>query len=206
MKFDGIDGESTNAQHKDWSDVLQTSLSVTVPVSTSGGGRRRGAAVVSDLNWTQDIDASYPSLFSRITRGENTSDVDIDYTFVPRDGEREQVYFSMHFENVSLTRLDLGIESSSRGQVNGAFYFQDLLLTYFEYADGRLVGQRSAAYSAETGEIAAAFADVLLLGSSAPSTVPLPGAAWLCGSALILLGGTLKRRQRGVRSNQASST
>jgi len=34
--------------------------------------------------------------------------------------------------------------------------------------------------------------------ATGPATVPLPAAAWLCGSALILLGGTVGRLRRGV--------
>ena len=71
IKFDGVDGEAKDKDHKGWSDLL----SMTWGVHKAGGGatgqtRRRGVATVEDVVITKELDKSSPKLAEAVLYGQ----------------------------------------------------------------------------------------------------------------------------------------
>ena len=63
LKLDGIDGESTDAQHQDWIEVSSFSWGVSNSIAGSGtGGGGAGKASFQDLHFEQLFDKSSPQV------------------------------------------------------------------------------------------------------------------------------------------------
>jgi type VI secretion system Hcp family effector len=198
-KYEGIDGESMDAEHLTWIDIL----SLDWPISAASGGatgptRRRGEVDVGDVTMVQELDKSYPKLFSRITTGEITPTVEIHFTaFI---GDSNKTYFEMLLRNVLLTELNLSGETgASVPTVVAGNNFEEITVTYTEYlGDGSSAGRTEASWRADSGEASAAVGIVGLFarGLSGPSisAIPLPAAVWCFAPAILALGGMCRRR------------
>lgn len=62
LKIEGVSGESTDANHKDWIDILSFSHGISQPISGSGSNRSAGKVTVQDMSVTKWIDKSSPEL------------------------------------------------------------------------------------------------------------------------------------------------
>jgi type VI secretion system secreted protein Hcp len=72
IKMDGIEGESTDARHKDEIDVLSWSWGVTQSSSPAAGGAGgAGRAVPADLKFSHRIDFASPSLIKACASGRH---------------------------------------------------------------------------------------------------------------------------------------
>ena len=73
LDIDGIDGESTEDDHKDWIDVLGYSWSTSQPSSgnTSGGSRTSGMADFKDFAIVKYLDKASPKLALYVAKGQH---------------------------------------------------------------------------------------------------------------------------------------
>lgn len=70
IKFEGIDGESTDDDHKGWSDLVTFDQIIHTPGTTAADGTwRPGVAVLEDIVVTKDLDKASPS-WQRRSAGE----------------------------------------------------------------------------------------------------------------------------------------
>lgn len=73
MKIDGIDGESTDANHMRWIEILSYSHRVSTDPgggASTGGVRRRGQAEHSDFTVTKELDKATPKLNEHCCKGK----------------------------------------------------------------------------------------------------------------------------------------
>ncbi len=74
LKLDGVDGESQDANHKDWIDVLSYSEGVSsaapLTIGSATGGAGAGRAAFSDLTVLTPIDKATPILFQDSLSGQ----------------------------------------------------------------------------------------------------------------------------------------
>jgi len=68
LKLGDIKGEATDAEHKEWIEVLSVSQSISQPAATTGATRRRGAAVM-DFSIIKPLDQATPSINDAVARG-----------------------------------------------------------------------------------------------------------------------------------------
>ena len=63
LKVDGIDGESTDANHTNWIELTSFSTGMSQPVSTSSatGGRTAERVNIGDIVVTKTVDKASPS-------------------------------------------------------------------------------------------------------------------------------------------------
>jgi type VI secretion system Hcp family effector len=94
LQIDGIPGESTDRDHKDWIDVESFSWGLTL-ASSGSGGAGIGKATFSDLAWFQYVDASTPKWFIAVASGKRIGTVTLDVTKV--SGGRSDSFFQMIF-------------------------------------------------------------------------------------------------------------
>jgi len=186
IKFDGVDGESMHDGFERWNVVDDISWLITATSGDGGTGTMRPRVNFGDFNWNQEIDSSYPHLFSAIARGTTFRNVKIAFFRSFGRPEGDVTYFEMLFENVGLTSLELTGDSSSRAQFRGAFNYQQISATYHG-PDGRIEASYDVFNSTgQAAGVAAAFA-LGLSGPGAATLVPLPAAAYPLSPALLAL-------------------
>ena len=102
IKFDGVDGEAKDKDHKSWSDLLSMSWGV----HKAGGGatgqtRRRGVATVDDVVITKELDKSSPKLAEAVLSGKVFPKVEIHNTATY--GEGRATFLKYELKNVAIT-------------------------------------------------------------------------------------------------------
>lgn len=91
LKIDGIDGESTDATHKGWIQLLSFSWGASNPSRVIASGRTRaGRPTISDFTFTSTTSTASPTLFADCVTGKNHPTAVITGL---RSGDREQVEF-----------------------------------------------------------------------------------------------------------------
>ena len=200
IKFDGIDGEAQDKDHKNWSAVLSVDWGVDVSYSTAPV--RAGKLEFRDLVWTQNIDKSVPGLFKDSTLGKPILKATVDFTTTFGDAGRA-TYFQMVFDDVLLTQLQLGSSGDAIAEFSGSFAYSKIGMTYTEYdAAGKKKGTAFAEYDLMSGKgSAAALAGLFALGASGPGavipSVPEP-ATWVAMLGGLGLLGWRSRRERSM--------
>jgi len=208
IKFDGIDGEAQDKDHKNWSDVLSVNWGVSVAV-VKGGGSGSGKPEFTDLSWTQTIDKSVPPLFSAISDGKIIRKATVDFTTTFSDAVRV-TYFQMVFDDVLLTQLQLGSSGEASAEFSGAFAYSKIGMTYTEYdAGGKKKSTAFAEYDLKGGTGSAAalagcsrWAPRGPTRSSPPSRNLKPGSRYWAASDC--LAGGCGANARGERRPDAT--
>ncbi len=155
VKFDGIDGESTDANHDKWSDVLSVNESLTLPDGgATGATRTRGAARYEDIVLSKELDKASVKLREKLARGQVIPKVEIEVT-ATYGGARE-TYFRYELKNVVITSFDMnasGNDEAGPPTENVSLNFEEIKITYTEFDDtGSNKGNVEFTYNVETGE------------------------------------------------------
>jgi len=74
LKIDGINGEATDANHKDWLQLT----SYRLPVTHTQSGTGRSAPGASELTITKLMDAASPKLYEAINKGTHLKEAVIE--------------------------------------------------------------------------------------------------------------------------------
>ncbi|MBN2328984.1 MAG: type VI secretion system tube protein Hcp [Candidatus Omnitrophica bacterium] len=117
IKFDGIEGESLDKDHKGWIDILSVSQSIRSVIS-SGLTSRKSDLVYDDFVFTKEIDKASPKLAEACLKGAVISQVVIEFS---SHFENPQIWERMTFENVIVTKAETNFNGSS---VDEQFGFQ----------------------------------------------------------------------------------
>jgi type VI secretion system secreted protein Hcp len=83
MQIDGIKGESTDSQHKDWIEILSYSLAASAPAPGTSGAAATNQAKPSgpgDIVITKQMDSSSPKLLALCSSGKHISKATIERT------------------------------------------------------------------------------------------------------------------------------
>jgi len=103
IKFDGIDGESQDAGHDKWIDVLGFSYSVSQSSSAFiGGGSGVGKANFDVLSFTHYVDRASPNLFVYCAEGKSVSEVILSCC---KSGGGSQEYMKVTLKDVIITSV-----------------------------------------------------------------------------------------------------
>ena len=130
IKIEGIEGESRDANHDKWIDVLSVSWGAAGDPAveaerprrpTNPRARRRGDVKMEDVTLTKSWDASSPKLAEACARGEHIPKVDV-YLARSSDG----VYLRYELKNVMVTSYSLS------GASGGAVPTESITLNFAE--------------------------------------------------------------------------
>lgn len=78
LKVESINGESKDAQHKDWTDIQSFSWGATQPGSmATGGGGGTGKASFNDLYVVARIERSAPAILKHCATGKHLGKVEL---------------------------------------------------------------------------------------------------------------------------------
>lgn len=153
VKFDGIDGESTDANHIGWSDLLSIAETISRPdAGVTGQSRRRGAAVFEDVVLVKEIDKTSVKLREKLARGEVIPKVEIELTAT--FGGARATYFKYELTNVQVTSFTMSV-SGSDGDVpveELSLNFEEIKWIYIQFDNtGASQGNFEAEWNVEEG-------------------------------------------------------
>ena len=154
IKFDGVDGESLDKEHKNWSNLSSFSQSIIKPgQGATGVTRRRGDVVLDDLNCNKELDKSSPKLAESICKGKIFPKVDIHVTSSNTDGGRV-TYYAYELKNVMVTNYQVnGSGAEVPPSESFSLNFEEIRVTYTENdSKGSKKGNVEYSWKVEEGE------------------------------------------------------
>src|SRR5215467_12038184 len=81
LKIDGIQGEASDSQHKDWVEALSFTHEITQPASataSSAGGGTTARTIHGDYVITKYVDKASPKLYELASTGKHLPTIQID--------------------------------------------------------------------------------------------------------------------------------
>lgn len=99
IKFDGIDGESTDKDHKDWIDLLSFSQGTEIQKDSATA---RDSYDVSDVLVVKELDKSSPKLAESIAMGKVFPKVEIHLD------SGQETFYIYELSNVMITSYSIG--------------------------------------------------------------------------------------------------
>ena len=78
IKFDGVDGEAQDREHKGWSDLASFGQGLHQPGgAATGATRRRGDVILDDISCSKELDKSSPKIAEAVCKGKVFPKVEI---------------------------------------------------------------------------------------------------------------------------------
>jgi len=153
IKFDGVDGEAKDKDHKSWSDLLSMSWGV----HKAGGGatgqtRRRGVATVEDINITKELDKSSPKLTEAVLTGKVFPKVEIHDSATY--GDNRATFLKYELKNVAVTSHSISAAGGGDAVPHEcmSLNFEEVKHTYVEYDEkGTKKGNVEMVWKVEEG-------------------------------------------------------
>ena len=154
-KYDGIDGESKDANHDKWIDVLSIDWGAHKPGGgATGQSRRRGGAVVEDITLTIEYEKSSPTLQEKCLMGEIIPKLELELTSTY--GGARATYLIYELTNVMVTSYQTnasGNDEAGPPTVVIGNNFEEIKVTYTKNdAKGKAKGNVETSWKVEAGE------------------------------------------------------
>ncbi len=154
VKFEGVDGEAQDKDHKSWIDVISFNQKHSAPVEGSGLVRQRGAVAFQDVLIVKTIDKASPKLAEALCIGTVFPKVEIHLTSSYTDAGRV-AYLVYELKNVLVTSYNVGGSGQSEDvpteQVS--LNFEEIKVTYTECDDtGASKGNVEYTWKVEEGD------------------------------------------------------
>jgi type VI secretion system secreted protein Hcp len=154
IKFDGVDGECNDKDHKNWSDLLSFSWGLhKAGAGATGATRRRGVVTVEDVVVTKQYDKSSPKLAESVCMGKVFPKVEIHDTTTYGDGNRA-VFLKYELKNVMVSSHNVSAAGGGDAvpHENISLNFEEVKQTYVEYdAKGGKKGNVEMNWKVEEG-------------------------------------------------------
>lgn len=130
IKFDGVEGESLQADHKTWVEVLSWSwgVSATTTVAKVGGGTAVGKPVPNDITITHQYDKASPVLAKKIVTGTHFPTVTLSACKTVGEGQKE--YLSITMKSVYITSVSMSGGSDGAVLENVTMVFNNIDFAY----------------------------------------------------------------------------
>lgn len=155
IKFDGVDGEAQDTNHKGWSDLVSFSQGIHKPGGgATGATRRRGDVVLDDINVVKELDKSSPKLAESMCKGKVYPKVEVHVTASYTDAGRI-TYYAYELKNVQVSNYSIA-GSGQAEQVpteDMSLNFEEIKVTYTECdATGKKKGNVEYTWKVEEGK------------------------------------------------------
>jgi type VI secretion system secreted protein Hcp len=141
LKIEGVDGESTNAGHKDWIDIQSWSWGVSPPSTSGVGSGLATGRLVGHVTVVKRIDKATPLLFKRCSDGTVLALATVE---LARPGG--PTYLKYELKEVLVSSIAHGdVDGDGVPEETITLDFTATKLTYTQLdASGRAAGQTSA--------------------------------------------------------------
>lgn len=105
LKIEGINGESMDAGHVNWIDVLSFGYGVTqTSASSSGGGLTAGKANLNEFTFTQKVHLGSPEMFIRCCTGKTSPKA--EFHCRKSGGDKALDFLKITMKNVLITKVE----------------------------------------------------------------------------------------------------
>jgi type VI secretion system secreted protein Hcp len=155
IKFEGVDGEAQDKDHKNWSDILSFSQGIMQPGgAATGPTRRRGDVIFEDIQITKELDKASPKIAEAVCKGKVFPKVEIHLTASYTDAGRVP-YFKYELKNVLVTNYNISGSGQSEDvpTENCSLNFEEIKVTYAEAdSKGKSKGNVEYQWKVEEGE------------------------------------------------------
>jgi type VI secretion system Hcp family effector len=150
LKLGGIKGESVDADHKDWINLVSTQHGVSRPVESGPGlPRRGGAPSFSELTFTREVDAASPVLFQAAAGGGAIPEAELE---VLDHSPLRQRFYRIRLFDVLVSSLTQGATPATVSETVSLNYAK-IEMTYTTHDErGAFTSATTAYYSLETAE------------------------------------------------------
>ena len=142
IKFDGIDGESQDRDHRDWIDLLSFSQGqYLAALSAAAGGAGAGRLVFEELALSKTLDKASPKLAEAVCKGTVFPNVQLELTR-PLSAGTQNTYYAVEMKNVIVTSYHIGGSSQDAMPTESlSLNFEEIKVTYTKFdAAGRPQG------------------------------------------------------------------
>jgi type VI secretion system secreted protein Hcp len=155
IKFDGLEGEAQDFNHKGWTDIVDFRQGFHKPTRPGATGveRRRADTQCDEVAVTMLLDKTAPKLAEALCKGKVFPKVQVRVTTSYADAGRVPV---VEYELKDVVVTDFGFgggvqhEEVPHGLVS--LNFNEVLMTYYEYGpEGKLKGKVSMTWKTEEG-------------------------------------------------------
>ncbi|MCG8487917.1 MAG: type VI secretion system tube protein Hcp [Candidatus Thiodiazotropha sp.] len=153
MKIDGIDGESTDDQHKGWIELVSVNHGVTQPTSGASGtgGRTGGRADFEPFTAMKEVDKGTPDLNIKCAKGEHIPKIEVHLCEAAGD---KHIFMKYTMENVIVQAV---MPSCSKGDIKPietvSFAYGKIKWEYTELGqDGKPGGSTDRTWNLETNK------------------------------------------------------
>jgi len=155
MKVDGLPGECTDSEHKDWIELLSFNHSISQPASAtadSAGGGTTARCEHQDYSVTKYLDKASPKLYELCSTGKHIKDITIE--MMRASGDKRVKYMEVKLEEVIISHVapagggDFPVEAVS-------FNYGKIKWTYSQQkrADGSQAGQTTGGWSLSENKV-----------------------------------------------------
>lgn len=106
MQVDGIKGESTDSEHKDWIELLSFNHSISQPASAtanSAGGGTTARCQHQDYSITKLVDLASPKLYELCSSGKHLKKVVLE--MMRASGDKRVKYMVVTMEQVVISHV-----------------------------------------------------------------------------------------------------
>jgi type VI secretion system secreted protein Hcp len=151
-KYNGIDGESQDANHDRWIDVLSYDWGMRKPGgAATGQSRRRGAAIVEPFVMTFNYEKASPKLLEKCLLGGIIPKLEVELTATC--GGARVTYLKYEMKNVACESYMVGgYADGTPPTVVIANNFEEIKVTYTEYgSEGNSKGNVETTWKVEKG-------------------------------------------------------
>jgi type VI secretion system secreted protein Hcp len=157
VQIDGIKGESTDSEHKDWIEVLAFNQSLSQPevaAANPGGGRATGRVEHQDITITKHLDAASPKLYEACASGKHIKEVTID--MMRAGGDKPVKYMVVKMEDVVISHVATSGSGDSPTE-SISLNFRKIEWTYTQQrrADGSQGGNTTGGWNLVENKVAA---------------------------------------------------
>ena len=156
--FDGIEGQSTDAEHKNWINLhtISTNISRMVTRGGSGSSRNVQSAIFDDLICTKELDKSTPKLIEAVASGKTYPSVKLDLVQSLGDTSKRLPYLQYELKNTIVTNHSFSATVNDDGTVpleSFSLNFEEIKVTFSQYGkDGAKQGKVEATWKLEEGK------------------------------------------------------
>lgn len=146
IKFDGVDGEATQKDHKNWCEVSSMSMGTR---RAAGTGSTAGRAEPNEFTVAKKTDRSSPKLMEAVCLGKVIPKVELHLT--EENADDEPIYYVVELENVLVTSYSLGSSGDSQPVDQISMNFERIKVTHVDH-DGSKGGNVEFEWKVEEGE------------------------------------------------------
>ncbi len=134
IKFEGLDGEVLDENHRHWCEVISLDQTHSMSISSSGLLRQKVSPIFEDIRIVKTIDKISPKLAEAVCKGTVYPTVEIHVT-AQAFGTSRVTYLAYELKNVLVTSYVVGVASQS-DDVPGeevTLNFEQIKMTYTEF-------------------------------------------------------------------------